>query len=136
MQSWNASDGCRFDGHEKIEIVTVAIRLTLESREARGADGGVVAVLSYRSLSGGMRGRREFIAALVSAAAWPVVTRGQQPSAVRRVGVLFPGVLGGERERLITEGLISELGGERAVLLVRSAEGNSQLLGSIERISG
>ena len=54
MQSWNASDGCRFDGHEKIEIVTVAIRLTLESREARGADGGVVAVLSYRSLSGGM----------------------------------------------------------------------------------
>ena len=73
--------------------------------------------------------RREFIAALVSAAAWPVVTRGQQPSAVRRVGVLFPGVLGGERERLITEGLISELGGERAVLLVRSAEGNSQLLG-------
>ena len=30
---------------------------------------------------------------------------------------------------MITEGLISELGGERAVLLVRSAEGNSQLLG-------
>jgi ABC-type uncharacterized transport system substrate-binding protein len=30
---------------------------------------------------------------------------------------------------LITEGLISELGGEKAVLLVRSAGGNSQLLG-------
>ena len=30
---------------------------------------------------------------------------------------------------MITEGLISELGGERAVLLVRSAEGNSPLLG-------
>jgi ABC-type uncharacterized transport system substrate-binding protein len=72
--------------------------------------------------------RREFIAALGGAAAWPVVARTQQNSGLRKVGVLFPGVLGDERERLITEGLISELGGEKAVLLVRSAEGK-QLLG-------
>jgi hypothetical protein len=50
----NASALLRFDGHEKIEIVTIAVRLTLESREARGADGRAVAVLSYRPLSGGM----------------------------------------------------------------------------------
>jgi putative tryptophan/tyrosine transport system substrate-binding protein len=71
--------------------------------------------------------RRTFIAGVGGVAAWPAVARGQQNK--RKVGVLFPGVLGGERERLITEGLFSELGGERAVLLVRSAEGNSQLLG-------
>jgi putative ABC transport system substrate-binding protein len=73
--------------------------------------------------------RREFIAGLSGAAAWPIVAHAQQNSGLRKVGVLFPGVLGDERERLITEGLISELGGEKAVLLVRSAGGNSQLLG-------
>jgi putative ABC transport system substrate-binding protein len=76
----------------------------------------------------GRTNRRTFIAALSGAAAWPVVARGQQNSRLRKVGVLHPGVLGGERERLITEGLISELGGERAVLIVRSAEGHSELL--------
>ena len=34
--------------------------------------------------------RREFIAALSSAAAWPVVAWGQQPERVRRIGVLLP----------------------------------------------
>ena len=36
--------------------------------------------------------RREFIAGLGSAAAWPVVTWAQQPNRVRRVGVLMANV--------------------------------------------
>jgi putative tryptophan/tyrosine transport system substrate-binding protein len=41
--------------------------------------------------------RREFIAGLGSVAVWPVVARAQQPSQVRRVGVLLVGVESGNR---------------------------------------
>jgi putative tryptophan/tyrosine transport system substrate-binding protein len=71
--------------------------------------------------------RRTFVTMLSAAAAWPIVIRAQN-GGVRKVGVLFPGVLGPERERLITEGLVNELGGEKAVLLVRSAGGDDRLL--------
>jgi ABC-type uncharacterized transport system substrate-binding protein len=70
---------------------------------------------------------RAFTAVLSAAVAWPLVIRAQN-SAARKVGVLFPGVLGPERERLITEGLVNELGTEKAVLLVRSAGGDDRLL--------
>jgi putative ABC transport system substrate-binding protein len=64
-------------------------------------------------------------------AAWPVVARAQQNSGLRKVGVLFPGVLGSERERLLKEGLASQLSGEKVVLVLRSAEGKSELLGKL-----
>ncbi len=71
--------------------------------------------------------RRHFItllgSALLSAPAWA-----QQSSGLRKVGVLFPGLLGEERERLISAGISSELGTEKVTLVVRSAGGDSQLL--------
>jgi len=74
--------------------------------------------------------RRNFITLLGSAVTtWPLIARAQPNSGPRKVGFLFPGVLGAERLRLFTEGLTSELGSEKTTLVVRSAEGKVQLLG-------
>ena len=52
----------------------------------------------------------------------------QPAGAGKKVGVLFPGRLGPDRERLITEGLANELGSQKATLLARSSEGDDSLL--------
>jgi putative ABC transport system substrate-binding protein len=77
-------------------------------------------------VTGGIR-RRLFIQLLGGTLLWGPA-QAQQAGGPRKVGVLFPGVLGEERERLIIEGIRSELGTEKVTLVVKSAEGNVQLL--------
>lgn len=74
--------------------------------------------------------RRDFIMLIGGAViAWPPVGRAQPASGPRRVGVLFPGTLGADRERLINEGLTNELGNQAVIVVARSAEGDNRLVG-------
>src|SRR6516165_381301 len=47
--------------------------------------------LSMKRLGGSQMRRREFIAGLGSAVAWPVIAQAQQGDRVRRIGVLMSG---------------------------------------------
>jgi putative ABC transport system substrate-binding protein len=71
--------------------------------------------------------RRQFVA-LFAATVAPLSARSQQSSEGRRIGVLFPGALGEEREKLIRQGLSGELRSENFILILRSAEGDAQRL--------
>lgn len=74
--------------------------------------------------------RRKFISLAVGlVAALSSAGRAQQSTGSRKVGVLFPGTLGSDRERLINEGLANELGSQKVILLARSAQGDDELLG-------
>ena len=70
--------------------------------------------------------RREFIAGLGGAAAWPLVARAQQVEKVPRIGYLSPGSATRERDEPFRQGL-RELGyvvGKNIAIEYRSADGN------------
>jgi putative ABC transport system substrate-binding protein len=74
-----------------------------------------------------MMQRRDFLT-LIASALLSASAQAQQAGGLGRVGVLFPGLLGEERERLLGEGIATELGTEKVSLIIKSAQGDSQLL--------
>ena len=82
-----------------------------------------------------MIARREFIAALGSAATWPVVARAQQPNRMRRVGVLIqaresdPVAQAGIASFQLELGRLGWLDGRNVRIDVRRAAGTGEQLG-------
>jgi putative ABC transport system substrate-binding protein len=72
--------------------------------------------------------RRRHFLTLATGALLSASAQAQQAGGVRRVGVLFPGSFGEERENRLNEGIATELGAEKANLIIKSAEGDSRLL--------
>ena len=73
--------------------------------------------------------RRDFVTLVgITLVAAPSLGTAQQAAAGKKIGVLFPGKLGPDRERLINEGLANALGNQKVILLVRSSEGDDSLL--------
>jgi putative ABC transport system substrate-binding protein len=72
--------------------------------------------------------RREFVALVVSAAAWPFAVRAQQTGLLPRIGFLYPGATGvaGTRIAALREGLrvIGYREADQVEALMRCAEGN------------
>lgn len=72
--------------------------------------------------------RRRHFLTFATGALLSVSARAQQAGGLRRVGLLFPGLFGEEREKRFNEGIATELGAEKVSLIIKSAEGDSQLL--------
>jgi putative ABC transport system substrate-binding protein len=81
-----------------------------------------------------MSTRRQFIALLGGAAAWPLEARAQQPDRVRRIGVLLVGLLPDGREAKQFRLGLRDLGyseGRDVVIEWRSASGDYDRLPSL-----
>ena len=77
--------------------------------------------------------RREFMALLGGAAiAWPLAAPAQPAERTKRVGLLFPGVLGDHRLRLIRQGIdaVPQERGTTVLVEAQSAEGDVERLRS------
>ena len=72
--------------------------------------------------------RRELLGLAAARRSWPLAVNAQQKAGPRKVGILFPGEFGAQREKLIGEGVAGELGSEPFVLTIRSSKGDDQLL--------
>jgi putative tryptophan/tyrosine transport system substrate-binding protein len=79
--------------------------------------------------------RREFIAGVAGAAAWPLVARAQQPDRIRRIGVLMSGDENARSRSAFTEAL-ADLGGPMARRTYGSSDGPAAISTGYERSRG